>query len=132
MVEVLIAMVIFSVGILGLYAMQMTAIKGNSTANNIGMAMSVLNSHIERLMNEDYTASDLSSGNHAETSLPSGVQSCRWSVVEWTTSDGVDNDGDNATDEIDEQDIKKVNISISYLDHARVKSVTTSFFKINQ
>lgn len=132
LIEVLIAMAIFSVGILALYTMQLTAIRGNSTANHIGVAMSVLNSQIESLMNDSYAGSNLSSGNHTSSaSLPSGVQSCRWVVTEWTTSDGIDNDSDSATDEIDEQNIKSINITVTYNNYDKAKSINTKLIKIN-
>ena len=132
MIEALIAMAIFSVGILALYTMQMTAIKGNSTANHIGIASAVLSDQIEILMNESYTAGDISPGNHTTAmSLPAGVQSCSWAVVDWS-NDSADNDGDGDADELDEQNIKAINITVTYIDQACTKSITTKFFRINQ
>ena len=49
-IEVLIAMAIFSIGILGIATLQITAIQGNSTAKSISESTVNVSSAIEDLM----------------------------------------------------------------------------------
>ncbi len=54
LLEVLIAMFIFSIGILGVNAMQLTSIQGNSKANRITQAGNVAADRIETFLSLDY------------------------------------------------------------------------------
>ena len=55
LLEVLIALLIFSVGILGVKTMQLTSIKGNSKANRITAASNVAVDHLETFLTLDYS-----------------------------------------------------------------------------
>jgi len=59
LVEVLIALFIFSVGILGLGAMQLNSIRGNSQARRISEATNVAADQIEKFFALDYDDPDL-------------------------------------------------------------------------
>ena len=59
LVELLIALVIFAVGILGVATMQTTSIKGNSHARRISEATNVAADRIEQIMSLDYEHADL-------------------------------------------------------------------------
>jgi len=54
LVELLIALVIFAVGILGVATMQTTSIKGNSKSRQIGEASNVAASRIETILAREY------------------------------------------------------------------------------
>lgn len=132
LIELIIAMAIFSIGILAMSLLQARAIKGNSQANNMTMAVTVLSDHIEQLMNSSYSSSQLTAGSHTSTAtMPAGVQSCTWNVTEWGT-DGADNDGDGTADEQDEQGMKEVDVTVNYKIQGVSKTVTATFMKINQ
>lgn len=132
LVEVLIAMAIFSIGILAMYAMQGAAIKGNGEAGQITVAVQVMSDQIERIAGSSYSDPILSVGNHTSTlSLPIGINQCTWNVTEWS-SDGVDNDNDSVVDEIDESNIKQVNITVSYNDRGANRLISVPFIKLNQ
>ena len=55
LLEVLIALLIFSVGILGVKSMQLTSIKGNSKANRITAASNVAVDQLETFLALDYS-----------------------------------------------------------------------------
>lgn len=59
LVEVLIAMVILSIGLLSIAAMQMSAVKGNSRSNNLTERTTLSSNFIEYLLNLPYTHVDL-------------------------------------------------------------------------
>ena len=59
LIEVLMAMVIFAIGILGVAKMQISAIGGNANALAMTEKVSLASSHIERLMGLPYTHGDL-------------------------------------------------------------------------
>jgi len=136
LIEALIAMLVLTIGILTLSSMQISAIKGNSTANSLTMASSVATDCYERLMSVEYddaTMKDTSNPHsHTEFSttltLPPGVTSISWSVQEWVVGDG-DNDGDGQTDEPDEVGVKAVTLSVNYNDKAIAKVLTVNFYK---
>ncbi|BBO80107.1 hypothetical protein DSCO28_06730 [Desulfosarcina ovata subsp. sediminis] len=87
LIEVLIAMAIFAIGILGVATLQITSVKGNTSASNLTVNTIIGEDRVESLMSVSYDdATDLSSGDHTP------VQD----------SDGVDNDSDGTTDEAGE------------------------------
>lgn len=68
-IEVLIAMLILAVGILGLAKMQITGIKGNASARILTNRVVQTTNQIERLLLLPYEHSDLDAGTH-----PGGTQ----------------------------------------------------------
>jgi len=89
--EVLIGLAIFSIGILGVAAMQISATNGNSSAGRITSNMTWAFDRVEELMALPYTDAALSAGNHSVTA---GNLT--------TVSDGIDNDSDGEIDEAGE------------------------------
>lgn len=78
--EVLIALVIFAVGILGVATMQVSSIQGNSKGRQISEATDVVSSQIEMLLSLDYADIVDTNGNGTGQDLD---------------GDGVDDDGGN-------------------------------------
>lgn len=56
LVEVLIALAVFSVGVLAIAALQVTAIRGNSLSSHLTEATTLAGDRIETLMNLEYSA----------------------------------------------------------------------------
>ena len=136
LIEALIAMVILTIGIMSLYTMQITAIKGNATANRLTTASTVAADCYERLLQADYNDAtlDVAANPHDDSeltslSLPAPINSLNWTVTEWTNGDGIDNDGDGVTDEGDETGIKLVDLSVNYTDKGVTKTMTVNFYK---
>jgi len=91
LIEVLIGLAIFSIGILGVAAMQISATNGNSSAGRITSNITWAFDRVEELMALPYTDAALSAGNHSVTA---GNLT--------TDSDGIDNDSDGGIDEAGE------------------------------
>ncbi|MFK5950519.1 MAG: prepilin-type N-terminal cleavage/methylation domain-containing protein [Methylococcales bacterium] len=82
LIEILIALVILSVGILGVGAMQLTSIKGNSKARQISEASNLAADRIELFMTLDYDAATFADADGDGTN-------------EDTDGDGTDDNGGN-------------------------------------
>jgi prepilin-type N-terminal cleavage/methylation domain-containing protein len=91
LIEVLIGLAIFSIGILGVAAMQISATNGNSSAGRVTSNITWAFDRVEELMALPYTHAALSAGNHSVTA---GNLT--------TDSDGIDNDSDGEIDEAGE------------------------------
>ena len=59
LIEVMIALVILTVGLLGLASLQMSAIKGNHLSDNITSALTLAEDKMEELLGLDYDNNDL-------------------------------------------------------------------------
>ena len=84
LIEVMIAMMILVVGILGIGKMQISAINGNAVAQRSTQAIIAAQSQIEKLMSLSYGAASLSDGT---TTNPEGY-SVAWTVTDLTTVAG--------------------------------------------
>jgi len=82
LIEVLITLVIFAFGILGMNAMQISAIKGNSKGRQVSEAATVAADYIEAFLMMDYSDSDLNDDDGDGTNQDAD-------------SDGTDDDGGN-------------------------------------
>jgi type IV pilus assembly protein PilV len=91
LIEILIAMAIFSIGILAVAGMQITSVRGNAVARGTTEKTSWAADRMEELMALDYNHADLAAGEHSEA---------QGSFTR--TSDGIDNDYDGQIDEIGE------------------------------
>ena len=101
LIEVLIVMAIFSIGILAVAAMQMTATKGNTSARRMTEATALAENQMENLMQLPYDHVDLNPANNPHASTQ-GPYSVNWNVTEID----LDTDGKN--------DSKTVNVAISW------------------
>lgn len=137
LIESLIAMLVLTIGILAVNTMQISSIRGNTSANKLTVASTLAGNSYERLLNVAYNDSTMdpataknphSDAELAGLQLPSHVSSVSWNVTEWTNSDGLDNDGDGVTDESDELNIKVVSLNVNYNDGSP-KTLTISFYK---
>lgn len=87
LIEVLMAMTIFAIGILGVAALQMMSVKGNTSAGNLTANTFVGEDRVERLMSLSYgNPVFLDEGSHTPGQ----------------DDDGVDNNSDGSTDEAGE------------------------------
>lgn len=82
-IEVMIAIAIFSIGILGAWALQNSSTIGNTSARNLTIAASCASDRLEQLIQLPYAHADLLAGNHAPAQV----------------SDGIDNNFDGEIDE---------------------------------
>jgi len=144
LIEVLIAVAIFTIGILSVNAMQTAAIKGNSSANRITESTSWASDQIETLLGLNYSDSELDDDDGDGTG-------------EDGNNDGIDDDGGNfGLDDTGGNadgtsvspdgyytiywnvavnypfpDIKTVNVIIERQDGATTRTVTMNYMKSN-
>ena len=111
-IEVIIALAIFSIGILGVAAMQTSSTRGNSVAGRVTSNVSWATDRVEKLMALPYAHADLIAGNH---SVAAGNLTA--------ATDGIDNNSDGRIDEAGETG----NIAIQWIvtDDTPVKSTKT-------
>ena len=82
LIEVLIALTIFSIGILGVGTMQISSLSGNASANNSTQGSTWAVDRVETLMRLPYNGDDLDpTAIHIETS-PDGVYTINWTVTD--------------------------------------------------
>jgi len=88
LIEILIAMAILAIGILGVLKMQISAIKGNATAMRLTEKFSITSNQIEYLMTLPYDHSDLDMTN-GTVRLPAD-QPLAGYTMSWTVEDNTD------------------------------------------
>jgi hypothetical protein len=89
LIEVLMASVIFMIGMLALLGMQTTAMHSNKIGNEISEATILVSDEIERLWGQDFSSADLSAGAHNDPNNPVDVQgeaggkyNRQWTVID--------------------------------------------------
>ena len=91
LIEVLIVMAIFAIGILAVATMQVTSTKGNASARRMTEATALVENQIENLMRVPYDHADLdpAANTHVSTQGPY--------TINWDVNEG-DLDGNGAND----------------------------------
>ncbi len=79
LIEVLIAITIFAVGLLAVASMQLTSVKGNFSARNVTEAITLGQAKAEELYTLAYDHDDLTAGAHT---LALGYYNYSWTVVD--------------------------------------------------
>jgi type IV pilus assembly protein PilV len=82
LIEVLVGFVILGVGILAIAAMQITSTKGGYFSSNVTQATILAQDKLEYLKNLSYKASDLSSGQHSESTITGTIFSRQYTIAE--------------------------------------------------
>jgi prepilin-type N-terminal cleavage/methylation domain-containing protein len=97
LIEVLIVMAIFSIGILAVAAMQMTSTKGNASARRMTEATALAENQIENLMQLPYGDEDLNPATNPHPGPQGSPYTINWNVTEID----LDADGTNDSKTID-------------------------------
>jgi prepilin-type N-terminal cleavage/methylation domain-containing protein len=77
LVEILIAVTIFSIGILAVAGMQISSMYGNAFSRNTTGAVTIAQDRIEQTMDLSFDHADLSAGNYTETQ---GMYNVAWTI----------------------------------------------------
>jgi len=80
--EVLIGLIILSIGVLAITTVHITSIRSGYSSNNTAQATILAQDKLEYLKNLPYTDSDLSSGQHNEGILSGTIFSRQYTIVE--------------------------------------------------
>jgi type II secretion system protein I len=113
LIEVLIVMAIFSIGILAVASMQMTSTKGNASARRMTEATALAENQIENLMQVSYDHADLNPANNPHQSTQ-GPYTVNWNVTEID----LDEDGTN--------DSKTIDVAVNW-SYGRDRSVSIQY-----
>ncbi len=108
LVEVMIGMVIFAIGILSVAAMQTGATRGNTSANKTTRAFTVCSDRMEFLKSLPYTDARLIAGNYPQ-------------ILPAAENDDIDNDYDGAIDEAGETG--QVDLTWTIADNVNTKRI---------
>ena len=107
LLEVLIAISVLTVGLLGVASMQVSAIRANDFASAQTEAATAGMDRIEKLLRLPYDHADLISGNHTDPSPPSGY------TIGW-----------NVTDDSPLSNTKTVTVTVSWVDRGKPKNIS--------
>jgi len=82
LIEIMVAIALLVIGILGLIATATSVIQGNAISRQMTTAMALAQEQMEILKRLSYTASDLTSGSHNDPGNPlSTIYSRTWTVT---------------------------------------------------
>jgi type IV pilus assembly protein PilV len=90
LIEILVAIVVLTVGLLAVGTMQISAIRGNFMGGNTSIGLTLASQKMEDLLNRDYNDDDLAAGVHQEDVSDSGVEGTggfylrRWNITDMT------------------------------------------------
>ncbi|MFH1718458.1 MAG: prepilin-type N-terminal cleavage/methylation domain-containing protein [Planctomycetota bacterium] len=92
LLEIVIALSIFAVGLLAVATMQISAIRGNRVGNEYSRATALAQMQIESLKSADFDSAALAAGNYAdannpinETGAAGGIFTRTWAIANNTT-----------------------------------------------
>ena len=115
MIEILIAISIFAVGMLAVATMQVSGIHGNATAKTLTSAAAWAADRLESLMVRPYDHIDLDPAGNPHSGGTKGRYSISWNVTE---NDVLPNS-------------KTITVNVSYNDRGKPKNVSLTYYKSN-
>jgi type IV pilus assembly protein PilV len=80
LIEVMVALVIFSVGILAILGGQVSSIRGNMNAQSMSEGANIGSNIVEELISKPYASADLRNGSHGPVYHDNGKYQVDWSV----------------------------------------------------
>jgi type IV pilus assembly protein PilV len=111
LLEVLVAMVVLSLGLLALAKMQITAIQVNAISGRLSQGTAIAQDKVEQLMALPYADANLEVTTHTET-RPAGY-TITWQVAQDALAVGV----------------KTINLTVTWSNRGRPKTFSLAFFK---
>lgn len=118
LIEVMVAMVVLAVGLLGVAYMQVSAIEGNTVGWRNTEALVWSGDQIERLMALPYDAADLDPASNPHT-VTQGAYTLEWNVTS------------NVAGATTLSQTKTVQIDVDWADHGNNKTTRLEFIKAN-
>jgi type IV pilus modification protein PilV len=113
LIEVMIALVILSFGLLGLYAMQISSVNGNAAARKRTEAVSWAANQMEILLKTP-------NASIANNQVTRGIYTVQWTAPQID----INNDGAN--------DARNIRIDVTWNDSRGPKNTTVSFIKLDE
>jgi len=115
MIEILISISIFAVGMLAVASMQVSGIHGNSVANTLTNAATWASDSLDTLLVRPYDHIDLDPAGNPHSGGTRGRYSISWDVIE---NDVMPN-------------TKTIMVNVSYSDRGKPKNVSVTYYKSN-
>ncbi len=113
-IEVLIAMIIFAVGILAIAKMQIVSINGNNIAGKYTEGSTLGVSEIENIIATAYDDVTLADGTNG--TVTQGIYTINWTI----------------TDSVPIPNVKNINMAVTWNLKGQAKSFTTNYYKAVQ
>lgn len=113
MIEILIAVSIFAIGMLAVASMQISGIHGNATAGSLTGAATWAADRMETLLGLPYDHADLDPAGNPHSGGTQGRYTIEWNVI---------------ADEI-LPNTKTIRVSVEYSDRGRNKTVSFNYYK---
>jgi prepilin-type N-terminal cleavage/methylation domain-containing protein len=124
LIEVLIALAIFSVGILGVAALQTNSISGNTTARGVTDITVAVSDRLETLRGMPYNDADLSDGTHTPQMTADGIDNNYNGLIDESNETGPLSVQWVVTNDMPMKDAKTVVVTVSHTGSAVDKTVT--------
>lgn len=118
LIEVIIALMIFSVGILAMQGMQYMSVKTNFSAFNITRAIGQGTDTVERILALDYNDDLLLAGAHDDTEFPSEWDHIINTTINW-----------QITDDTPMPNMKTVDLVITSSEKGKDKTLALTYYK---
>ena len=115
MIEILVAISIFAIGMLAVASMQVSGIHGNATANALTGAAAWAADRVESLLVRPYDHIDLDPAGNPHSGGTEGRYTISWNVTE---NDMMPN-------------TKTIMVNVSYSDKGKPKNVSLTYYKSN-
>lgn len=146
LIEVLVAIVVLTIGVMALYAMQTTAIKGNATAISLTTGSNWAQDRVELLLSKNYTHADLQDTDNDECAglndLPPGNDADHsdtsdefyeiyWNVADKCSLTQVPGNQDHEAPPEDVQSPKHIRVFVIRKDQGIKKTIEFNYIKQN-
>ena len=129
LVEVMVALVVITIGILAVNAMQIVAVRGNSSANGLSSASNFAMDQVEEIFALDYDDALLADGTGTNNGAAGLNDNTVASADHNDTSDPIYTILWNVAEEFPMDNIKTINIIVNRNDLGTTKSVTFRYKK---
>lgn len=113
LIEILIAISIFAIGMLAIASMQISGIQGNATAFTLSGGTNWASDKAEQLLARAYSHPDLTNGNHGPETDDTGRYTIRWTV----------------TDDAPVNNVKTIVIQVDWTDRGNAKSMVLNYYR---
>ncbi|MEJ2167363.1 MAG: prepilin-type N-terminal cleavage/methylation domain-containing protein [Desulfobacterales bacterium] len=130
-VEVMIALAIFSIGYLAYSGLQIAATKANTKARWLTLAVTCATDKIEQLLDLPYTHTDLDAGTHTLAADADGIDNNSDGRIDELNEAGPLNFTWTVTDDAPIANVKTVDISITWTNAYGRNTINLEYYKAN-
>jgi type IV pilus assembly protein PilV len=130
-VEVMIALAIFSIGYLAYSSLQISATKSNTKARWLTLAVTCATDKIEQLLELPYSHADLSAGTHTLAEDADGIDNNSDGRIDEPSESGPLNFTWTVTDDVPIANVKTISISITWKNAYGQNTINLDYYKAN-